>query len=265
MIAELDGVPLEPTPVQSLALYNYGHFTSFIADHGAVKGLDLHLERLDRDCRAIHGTRLDAATTRDLIAKAATQIDGRAVLRVTVFDPGLDLGHPAAALDPHLLVTARPAPPAAPGPINLTVATYSRDLPQIKHTGLMRTVALRRQAQMNHFDDVAFCDDQQRLSEGATWNLAFIDKTGTLILPDQPCLEGVTLRLLLQQAEQAGIPHRKRTLTVADARTMSAGMITNAAVGLRPIQTLDRTPLDPAHPTLGALRDLYEQVPPQPV
>jgi branched-subunit amino acid aminotransferase/4-amino-4-deoxychorismate lyase len=265
VIAELNGAPLADNRLQTLALTNYGNFTSFIVDHGRVRGLELHLERLDRDSRAMHGTGLDKQATRGLIAKAAKQIDGRAVLRVTLFDPGLDLGHPAAVLDPHVLVTARPAPAAAPGPVNLAVVAYSRDLPEIKHTGLMRTVALRRQAQRDSHDDVAFCDERQRLSEGATWNMGFIDHTGTLVLPDQPRLEGVTLRLLLGQADTAGVPYEVRTITVTEARTLPAGMITNAAVGVRPISTFDGARLDPEHPALATLRALYDQVLTEPV
>ncbi|HEU5129214.1 MAG TPA: aminotransferase class IV [Glycomyces sp.] len=261
MIVELNGAPLSESRIQGLALYNYGHFTTFVADRGRVKGLDLHLDRLDRDSEAMHGTGLDRGGVRELIAGAVGRIEGRAVLRVTVFDPDLDLGRPAAVLAPQVLITARAAPSGTPGPVSLGVAEYRRDLPQVKHTGLMRTVALRRRAQRAGFDDVAFCDDRRRLSEGATWNLAFIDHAGTLVLPDRPCLEGVTLRLLTREAEAAGVPCLRRTVTVADARSFPAGMITNAAVGSRPMRAFDGAPLDPEHPVLTALRRRYERIP----
>lgn len=260
MIAELNGAPVAAHSLQTLALYNYGHFTSFIADRGKVKGLDLHLDRLNRDSEVLHGTGLDRDKVRGLIANVAKQIDERAVLRVTVFDPDLDFGHPAAVLDPHVLITARPAPSAEPGPVNVGVARYSRDLPTIKHTSLMRTVALRRWAQGEGYDDVAFYDERQQLSEGATWNLAFVDHLGTLVVPERPRLDGVTLRLVLQEAETAGIPCQTRTVTVTDARGFAAGMITNAAIGLRPIRAFAGTPFDPDHQVLATLRSRYGQI-----
>jgi branched-subunit amino acid aminotransferase/4-amino-4-deoxychorismate lyase len=206
------------------------------------------------------GVGLDRDKARALIAKAANQIDQPAIVRVTMFDPDLNLGHPAAVLDPHMLITARPAPPGGLGPVSLGVARYRRDLPQIKHTGLMRTIALRRWAQGEGYDDVVFCDEHERLSEGATWNVAFIDHTGGLVLPDQPCLQGVTLRLLLREVGAAGIPCRRRSVTVAEVRTYPAGMITNAAIGLRPISSLADAEMNPGHPMLAKLRSQYERV-----
>jgi branched-subunit amino acid aminotransferase/4-amino-4-deoxychorismate lyase len=57
--AELDGRPVSPHEWQTLALTNYGHFTTFRVDSGRVRGLTLHLDRLDRDCRAVFGVPLD--------------------------------------------------------------------------------------------------------------------------------------------------------------------------------------------------------------
>src|SRR6266540_2864338 len=45
---ELDGRPVDPAELATLALYNYGHFTSMRVDAGRVRGLTLHLDRLVR-------------------------------------------------------------------------------------------------------------------------------------------------------------------------------------------------------------------------
>ncbi len=39
--------------VKTLALTNYGHFTSMLAEDGGVRGLSLHMQRLTRDCRLL--------------------------------------------------------------------------------------------------------------------------------------------------------------------------------------------------------------------
>ena len=50
---QLNGVLPTMDQVKALALTNYGHFTSMLAEDGRVRGLSLHLQRLARDCRTI--------------------------------------------------------------------------------------------------------------------------------------------------------------------------------------------------------------------
>ncbi|MEK8144253.1 aminotransferase class IV [Streptomyces sp. M10(2022)] len=70
-MAELNGEPVEPSQLQTLALTNYGHFTSMRVDEGRVRGLSLHLERLRRDCRSLFGVDLDLQRVRELARRAA--------------------------------------------------------------------------------------------------------------------------------------------------------------------------------------------------
>lgn len=263
MIAELNGKPIEAGELSALALYNYGHFTSLVARDGTVRGLKLHLDRLERDCRTVHGRELDRNEVRRLIDQAARQVDGASVLRVTVFDPALNLGRPGEDLYPHILVTSRAAPAVAPGPITLSVAEYVREWPEVKHVGLFGTVALRRKAQLGGADDVAFCDGEGRLSEGATWNLGFIAADNSVVLPDQPCLSGVTLRLLCNALDEKAIAWSRQTITVENAASMAAGFITNAAAGVRPMASLSDNVLDPDHPRLRDLRQAYDGIAPE--
>ena len=44
-MAELNGKPATLDDLQSLALTNYGHFTSMRLENGTVRGLSLHLDR----------------------------------------------------------------------------------------------------------------------------------------------------------------------------------------------------------------------------
>ncbi len=85
-MAELNGEPVEPAQLQNLALTNYGHFTSMRVDDGRVRGLSLHMARLQRDCRTLFGTDLDPERVREL-ARRAAPATGSTTVRVTVFDP----------------------------------------------------------------------------------------------------------------------------------------------------------------------------------
>src|SRR5437588_8259554 len=106
-MAELDGAPVSADELQALALTNYGHFTTLRVEDGRVRGLLLHLDRLVRDCRALFDAELDPDRIRAL-ARRAAPASGAAIIRVTVFDPDLDLGHIGGEARPRVLVTTRP-------------------------------------------------------------------------------------------------------------------------------------------------------------
>src|SRR6478609_1794330 len=156
-MATLDGQPVNPDDLLALALTNYGHFTSMRvdADH-RIRGLSLHLERLVRDCKTVWGAALDTARVRDHVRQALDGHDGPCVVRVTVFDPAVDIGHPATADQPRVLVTTRPAGAMPPPPLRAHSVRYERDLPGVKHIGLFGTLHARRAAQLGGYDDALF-------------------------------------------------------------------------------------------------------------
>jgi branched-subunit amino acid aminotransferase/4-amino-4-deoxychorismate lyase len=233
---ELDGRPATADQIAALALRNYGHFTSMRVERSAIRGLSLHLERLVDDCRALHGAELDPARVRQCVRSAVAKIEQPAVVRVTIFDPALDLGHPGGVAEPHVLVSARQAPTGTLAPIKLQSVSYQRDLPSVKHVGLFGPVYLRRTAQLDGYDDVLFVDTAKQVIEGATWNIGFYDGE-RVIWPESDCLPGVTMRLL--QANTAASSWTSASTTLAQLEGMRAAFITNAAIGVRPVESID--------------------------
>ena len=51
----IDGLPATADDLAHMALANYGAYTSFRVEDGGVRGLDLHLSRLDRQAVALFG------------------------------------------------------------------------------------------------------------------------------------------------------------------------------------------------------------------
>jgi branched-subunit amino acid aminotransferase/4-amino-4-deoxychorismate lyase len=246
---ELDGRPVTPDELAGLGLYNYGHFTSMRVDQGRVRGLSLHMRRLVNDCRALFDTDIDPELVRELVRRASG--DSAAIVRVTVFAPGLELSHPARVVDPHVLVTTRPATGHELPPLRLRSARYQRELPHVKHVGLFGALQHRRAAQLAGFDDVLFVNDRGHISEGATWNIGFVDGE-RLAWPDAACLPGVTMKLL----KAPGWPESTTAkIDLAHAAGMRAAFVTNAAVGVRPVQMIDHITFDP---DASLLRDLCE-------
>jgi hypothetical protein len=58
--AEVNGNPATAGPLHHLALANYGHFTAMQVRDGRVRGLSLHLARLDGATQELFGTGLTA-------------------------------------------------------------------------------------------------------------------------------------------------------------------------------------------------------------
>lgn len=180
---ELDGRPAGEDALAALALTNYGHFTTLLVEEGRVRGLDLHLQRLIRDCRLLFDTALDPDRVRDLARRAAPR-SGRRIIRITVFDPALNLATIDADARPRILVTARPAPEADPGPLRVRTAVHRRDLPEVKSVALGPALRLRRRARREGYDDVLFTGADGEVLEGGTWNIGLV-REGRVVWPGE--------------------------------------------------------------------------------
>ena len=252
---ELDGRPVTADDLAGLALYNYGHFTSMLVNDGRVRGLSLHLTRLVNDCRTLFDTDLGPGTVRKLVRRVCADVPQ--VVRVTVYAPDLDLGRPGLDTEPRILITARPAAVAALPPLRLRSATYRRDLPPVKHVGLFETVRQRRLAQREGFDDVLFVDGESRILEGATWNVGFHDGD-RLVWPHADQLPGVTMELI---KSLDGIESITAELALPAAAELPVAFATNAAIGVRPISSIDETRYDAQATILHELSDRYLALP----
>lgn len=251
-MAELDGRPVTLAELQTLALTNYGHFTTVRVEDGRVRGLHLHLARLARDCRALFGTDLDVERVRGY-ARRAVPAGGAVVVRVTVYDPALDIGRIGAEAHPRVLVTTRAAGPVDLPPLRVRTARYERDAPQVKGVGLFGALRERRAAQAAGFDDVLFTDGAGAVSEGGTWNIGFV-RGGEVVWPAAEQLRGTTMELL------QGL-HPWRSEAVRGAAGFEAAFATNAAAGVRAVAAVDAVRLPVAHPVVAALRAAYAALP----
>jgi branched-subunit amino acid aminotransferase/4-amino-4-deoxychorismate lyase len=256
---QLNGLPATPDEIKTLALSNYGHFTSMHIERMRVRGLDLHLERLRRDSLALYGTALDLDYVRHLIRQAVTDAPS-VVARVTVFDPAFDFGHPSADISPKILVTTRDATGGPLAPLAVRSVAYERDLPLVKHVGLFATINHRRAAQLDGFDDVLFTDAAGLVSEGATWNIGFIAHD-QVVWPDRPCLPGVTMKLLQDHATSAN----RAPVSIGDLSSYTGAFVTNAAVGLRAVTAINGTCWPASQPLIDLLRKQYAEIPAEPI
>lgn len=237
---ELNGAPASVDDLRHLVQTNYGHFTALRVEDGRVRGLDLHLDRLQQATRELFGSELDRERVRGYLRHAVAD-DARGLsVRINVFSRALDREHLDRAVETDVLViVARASPPHAPPPLRLKSFHYARDAAAIKHVGTFPLFRYRRLAQQSGFDDAVFVDENGIVSEGSIWNIGFVDHDGGIVWPDAPQLDGVSMQLLKNGLAGAGVPSVVRTVHLAELATFRAAFFTNASVPVRPIASID--------------------------
>ena len=261
---QLEGMSAKSDDLRSLALGNYGNFTSMRVEGMRVRGLSVHLDRLVGDSEQLFGQSVDPERVRQLVRQAVSDAPDPIIVRVTVFAPDFTMSQPSRKVEPKILVTLRPAPPVPQAPLRVKLVQYERELPLVKHVGLFGQLWQRRLAQINGFDDALFVDSAGRISEGATWNIAFM-KSNQATWPSATYLPGVTMRLIQALMSQAGIESVTAPVHAENVSEMQCAFATNAATGLRLISEVDDYKLTTDWAALEALSESYLTTPGEPL
>jgi branched-subunit amino acid aminotransferase/4-amino-4-deoxychorismate lyase len=235
---EFNGAPATVEDLRALVATNYGHFSALRVQDGAVRGLDLHLDRIEAATRELFGLPVDRARVRDCLRHAATDLSGDLAVRVNVFSRVLNRDRPADAAEPDILVSAAPAARSGDAPLCVKSFAYTRTLAHIKHVGTFPLFHYRRLAQQAGFDDALFADASGCLEEGSIWNVGFFDGSG-IVWPDAPHLTGVSMQLLQAGLARHGIPSAMRRVHLDDLPRFRSAFFTNSSTAVRMISRVD--------------------------
>ncbi|OAA29215.1 branched-chain amino acid aminotransferase/4-amino-4-deoxychorismate lyase [Frankia sp. EI5c] len=292
---EVDGRPAAAGDLRPLALANDGHLTTMQVRAGKVRGLALHLRRLDDANRELYGTGLDEELLRARIRHAlaawpdpgAAGHGGDATVRVVVFPAG---GHGSGATgggEVCVLVSAGPPaePPAAP--LRLCSVRPERPFAHLKHIGTFGQIHGGRVARRRGFDDALLVTADGLVCETTIANIGFVDAPAdgaqgpaTVVWPAAPALRGVTMTLLHERlrtpagAPPASPPPRRppslesdpplesvrEPVRLADTARFRAAFVTNSR-GLAAVERIDTTTFSPAPAVMAALRRVHTAVP----
>ncbi len=220
---EVDGQEADEAAVSLLEHEGWGHFTAMQVRDGRTRGLDLHLARLEAAHRDVYGRALGGEEVRARIRHA---LGGRPDASVRVY------GYWAG-----LIVTVREPQDMPRRPHSMTALHFQRPLARLKHVGSWGQGRFREVALAAGFDEGLLVDEAGRISEGIITNVGFW-RDGTVIWPDAPKLQGITMLLLRRQLTAAGIPQAEAPVSVQDLASYD-GMVLCNSRGWAPVGRVD--------------------------
>ncbi|MFD3936533.1 aminotransferase class IV [Streptomyces sp. NPDC058611] len=202
---------------------------------GAVRGLELHLRRMEEASRELFDEAADAGRIRALLgqAVAAAAGDGDASVRVTV------VPHESSTARTDVVVAVSdPVSDAPRPPLWVRTAVYERELPHLKHVATMGLTHQARAARKAGYDDVLFLGGDGAVREGSVWNAAFWDGE-QVVWPDAPVLPGITMQLLRAALTRDGVPWTTRVLRTADLPLLLSAAAVNSHCAAQPVGRVD--------------------------
>lgn len=257
----IDGASATTEDLTYLALVNYGAYTSFRVEQGAVRGLDVHLERLKTSAVELFGEAPDEDRFRDLMRLAVADRD-QCWLRVSLFSPDIWARTPSVRTAPKVMTMAANPPSPLASSLRLAVHTYGREAPQLKHTAIFGLIRARRQAADDGFDDALFVGEDGLIAEGSLWNIGFL-KDGTVIWPQAPMLAGVAQTLIERGLAHVGLRSETRPVRLNDLDEFDGAFICNSATPACAVTAIGDHRFDVSPDRIAAISAAWSSNPPQ--
>jgi len=254
---EIDGETPTVPALTEIALATFGHFTAMQVRGGRVRGLRLHLDRLDAANRELFGKPLDGEYVRGLVRRALRGgADGPAQpdASVRVIVRGV-----AATGEVRTIVTVRPPERGPDRPQRLRSVSYQREIAHIKRPGDFAHAYHLNEIGRAGYDDALLTGPDGRISEGGVTNIAFFDGVGVL-WPDGPALAGITMQLVIPRLAEQGLDSRTGRVTVAELGRFAGACVTNSR-GVAAVRSVDELEIPVSDVLMRAVSEAYESVP----
>jgi branched-subunit amino acid aminotransferase/4-amino-4-deoxychorismate lyase len=244
---EIDGRSATIGQLRTIAPAGYGHFTAMQVRQRRVRGLGLHLGRLDAANREMFGSPLDAARVLGYIRHALGARTADASVRVYALEaPG----------GTAVMVTVRPPGALPPGPWRLRTVSYQRPLPHLKHVGDFGQGYFRRQALRQGFDEALLTGPGGTICEGSITNVGFSDGA-SVMWPSAPVLDGITMQILERMLPGHGMPSQRLPVRISNLGSFTAAFVTNSR-GIAPVGRIDDVTLPVDQALMDTLTGAYE-------
>lgn len=171
----------------------------------------------------------------------------------------------AAESSPHLLIVSYDLTNHYNKPERLCVSKLHRISPQAapldkKITGYyINSFLALHEANLAGFEDALMLDDKDNIAEATHANIAFVHQDVISTPTQYSILPGITRATLIQLAQENNIPFVVRDIDVETARSAEAAFMMGTMKEITPLQQLDTTPYDSAHPMIIKCIRLYNE------
>lgn len=259
----IDGLPPTAYDLAYFATTNYGAYTSFSVEGRGVRGLDLHLARLEASALALFG---EAVLDDDLrrFMRAALGDTTDAWLRIGLFSPDIWARTPDVVVRPRVLTTVSPPPPPLASTLRLQPQPHARLLSEHKHTATIEAIHARRTARQTGFDDALYVDGDGLISEGSLWNIGLLSDD-TVVWPQAPMLAGVAQALIAKGLAGQAMASATRPIRLSDLSAFDGAFICNSATPACAVTTIGDVAFDVDEARLARLRAAWASAPLQPI
>ncbi|TQQ82131.1 aminotransferase class IV [Halonotius roseus] len=237
--------------------FQYGDaaFETMRAYGGEIFAWEAHADRLAETCSVLqldHGISDDELRARIDETLAANELrDAYVRLSIT---RGVQPGKltPAETVDPTVVIIVKPLPrggsdgqPVWDEPATLQTVKTKRvpdsAIPaRAKTHNYLNGILARLELRVTEADEAIMLDTDGHVAEGATSNLFFV-RDNALRTPslDGPVLPGITRRVVLDIADDEGIPVETGQYTPDDIRNADEVFLTNSTWEIRPVDVVD--------------------------
>jgi branched-subunit amino acid aminotransferase/4-amino-4-deoxychorismate lyase len=257
----VEGEAVTEADLACVALVNYGAYTSFRVEGGGVRGLDLHLARLEASAIELFGETPGEARLLDLMRRAVVGRD-EAWLRVSLFSPEIRARDAGWHGCPRVMTVASPPPPPLATTVRVQPVRYGRETAHLKHTAGFGLIRARREAVAAGFDDALFVDDEGLISEGTLWNIGFL-RGETVVWPQAPMLAGVTQALIERGLASVGLDAVREPVRLDGLDRFDAAFLCNSATPACAVTGIGSTSLPEAPALFERLRQAWRSNPHQ--
>ena len=260
LVYHVDG-ELVPAEAASVSVddrgFRYGDaaFETMRAYGGEIFAWKAHADRLRETCEVLkldHGIATDDLHRRIDDTLAANELSD-AYVRLSI-TRGVQPGKltPQEPVDPTVVIIVKPLPrggsdgqPVYEGPATLQTVKTKRvpdtAIPaRAKTHNYLNGILARLELRVSDADEAIMVDTNGHVAEGATSNLFFV-RDNALRTPslDGPVLPGITRRVVLDIAEEEGIPVEDGQYTPDEIRNADEVFVTNSTWEIRPVEVVD--------------------------
>jgi branched-chain amino acid aminotransferase/4-amino-4-deoxychorismate lyase len=227
-----------------------GLFETLLAVDGAIEDFGRHFTRLSAGCAVLGIAAPAEAAARAAAEQALAQAGlgaGRAAVRLTL-TAGSGRGLDRPLLAPGRLIASASAAPQWQGAVSLATVSVRRNqaspASRLKALSYLDNILARREARAAGAEEALMLNGRGEITCAAAANLFWVSG-GRLFTPALECgvLDGIVRGRVIERAGALGV-EVVQTAASADALGRSDGaFLTNSLIGVRPVASLDGTPL----------------------